>query len=273
MKWRCTWCGKPHEENDPPCDNCGHNKFERAIVREGDPDDRQSTETVDTGTTYVWECPNCGREHVRNNPPCSRCGNPELEKTEQTYDDVERELDTPGWFEVARPYLPVFAVVGVVVLLFVTGIVPPEILPGIGAPEPPEASGNGSVAGGLDLEATEGEIHERLEADRQGSRSYDESLAAFAEYQNRGFVAMEYDDAQPEPVSPDEFGVECAVDLSGDRIALSGPDEYENEGELADTVAEQLLAASDVSTADGPAAEGVDVHAVEGTIYVTYVAC
>ncbi|EMA30915.1 hypothetical protein [Halobiforma nitratireducens] len=281
MKWRCTWCGKPHEENDPPCDSCGHNKFEKAIVQEGEDRDRAaaqspSTKTVDTGTTYVWECPNCGREHVKNNPPCSRCGNPELEKTEQTYDDVERELDTPGWLEVAKPYLPVFAVLGVVFLLFATGIVPASIVPGVGTPSPPDAPGDGSQAAGLDLEATEGEIHDRLEAERESPRNYDDGLASVAEYTNRGFVAAEYGDADPEPVGLDDFGVGCSAEYRSDRVAIANAgEEFASEGALADAVVDQLLA-SDIAveiTGGDAAGEGVDLHAVDGTVYVAYATC
>jgi ribosomal protein L40E len=80
MEWRCEWCGKPHEENDPPCDNCGHGQFERAVVPAGPEGD---------GGPLVWVCTECGREHPRNNPPCSRCGGMDLEKQRQ--DDVPVE--------------------------------------------------------------------------------------------------------------------------------------------------------------------------------------
>ena len=65
MDWRCEWCEKPHEENDPPCDNCGHGSFEKAV--------RQVNHEVVPGGT-VWVCQDCGRSHQRNSPPCKRCG-------------------------------------------------------------------------------------------------------------------------------------------------------------------------------------------------------
>ncbi|MFC7058003.1 hypothetical protein [Halovenus salina] len=71
MEWRCEWCGKPHEEDDPPCDNCGHGQFEKAVVRQTDLSEEGSQEA-----TIVWVCPDCGREHPKHAPPCSRCGNP-----------------------------------------------------------------------------------------------------------------------------------------------------------------------------------------------------
>ncbi|MEF8830385.1 MAG: hypothetical protein V5A23_02475, partial [Halobacteriales archaeon] len=64
MKYRCEWCGKPHERNDPPCDNCGHHSFERAVVPKA---------PEEAPEEYVWVCPECGRVHPRNSPPCSRC--------------------------------------------------------------------------------------------------------------------------------------------------------------------------------------------------------
>ncbi len=45
------------------------------------------------GGPLVWVCTECGREHPRNSPPCSRCGNTTLEKQEQTVDDP---LDGPN---------------------------------------------------------------------------------------------------------------------------------------------------------------------------------
>ncbi|MXR52865.1 hypothetical protein GRX03_14785 [Halovenus sp. WSH3] len=81
MEWRCEWCGKPHEEDDPPCDNCGHGSFERAVVRQGSAGEENST--------VVWVCTDCGREHTKHSPPCSRCNNGTLERREKTISDDE----------------------------------------------------------------------------------------------------------------------------------------------------------------------------------------
>ncbi|MFP8954898.1 hypothetical protein ACLI4Z_18340 [Natrialbaceae archaeon A-arb3/5] len=279
MKWRCTWCGKPHEENDPPCDNCGHNVFEEAVVRaDEEPSDSR---TVDTGTTYVWKCRNCGREHVKNNPPCSRCGNPELEKTEQLYADVDQELETSSWLEVAKPYTPIFVLVGVVIALFATGIISPSMLPGIGTPSPPDAPGDGSQAAGIDLEAAEDEIHQRLESERAAagadSRAYDEGLAAYAAYQNHAAAAIEYEDAEPESVELSEFDPDCGdqpvvVPLSLSESVLESADD---ETELAEQVATALLDSErgdDVRAGYG--AEGVDLYSTpDDVVYVFYLTC
>ncbi|WP_425504375.1 hypothetical protein [Salinilacihabitans rarus] len=121
MTWRCTWCGKAHAENDPPCDACGHNVFEPA---EADP----SSRTVDTGPQYVWVCSDCGRQHVKNNPPCSRCGGHDLEKTAFDATAASEDLVAPGWVEVAKPYLPILVAVGLALVLVATGAVS---LPGL----------------------------------------------------------------------------------------------------------------------------------------------
>lgn len=273
MEWRCTWCGKPHAEDDPPCDDCGHNAFEKAVVREGDAGSADaSSGTIDTGTSYVWTCSECGRDHVKHNPPCSRCGSPALEKTEQTYDDVERDLETPGWLATAKPYTPILAVVIVVGALFATGIVSPSVVPGIGAPAPPDASGDGTEAAGIDLEETEELIHDRLEADRVKSRTYDDGLAAYAEYHNRAHVAIKYDDARVEQVSLSDFDIECRGALDEGRLPSLSLENYDDEDELADGIVETVRL-SDSATETRFEAEGIDLHVIGDSVYVYYAAC
>ncbi|PSP40179.1 hypothetical protein BRC66_04265 [Halobacteriales archaeon QH_2_66_30] len=94
MQWRCEWCGKPHEENDPPCDNCGHGTFEKAVVRQTDLGDGENDPAL------MWVCTECGREHPKNAPPCSRCGSVSLEKRRQEID--ESELTAPGYLELVN---------------------------------------------------------------------------------------------------------------------------------------------------------------------------
>lgn len=274
MKWRCTWCGKPHGEDDPPCDDCGHNAFEKAVVREGDAESAAaSADTIDTGPSYVWACSECGRDHVKHNPPCSRCGHPTLEKTEQTYDDVETDLETPGWLATAKPYTPILAVVIVVGALFATGIVSPAMLSGASEPTPPDAPGSGTQAAGIDLEETESLIHDRLEADRGEPRTYNDGLAAYAEYHNRGHVAVKYDDAEVKRVSLNDFGVECrgAVDEGSLPYSLS-LENHDDESELAAAIVE-VMRLSDIATDTRFETEGMDLHAIGDSVYVYYAAC
>lgn len=121
MEWRCASCGEPHRRNNPPCRECGHLQFERAVVRlewecddcgtladsdrtacercggesltrlhertaQPDPefDDevrvRKYPRSQGRMEQFVWECRNCGKNHQRNSPPCSRCGHTAFEK-------------------------------------------------------------------------------------------------------------------------------------------------------------------------------------------------
>lgn len=286
MTWRCTWCGKPHEENDPPCDSCGHNTFEKAVARdesgatarETEPKIDPETGTVDTGTQYLWICADCGRQHMRNNPPCSRCGSHNLEQTEQNYEDIERELETPSWLEVAKPYLPIVVVIGIAAVLFATGVIPLSVLPGLGAPSPPDAPGNGTAEAGIDLEATEDLVYDRLEDERSAdaSRIDDDGLAAYAEYVNRASVASRYDDENSRRVEPSDFGVDC--ERTGSLLALeSGLGESSDEEELAANVADALLDSDGIpATEPGFEREGVDIHVgpnPDETVYVFYATC
>lgn len=108
MKYRCEWCGKPHERNDPPCDNCGHHSFERAVVPKS---------PEETPEEYVWVCPECGRVHPRNSPPCSRCGHMQLEKRSQDYLDPG-EVGGGTWQDAVE-WWQVGLVLAVVVALLV----------------------------------------------------------------------------------------------------------------------------------------------------------
>ncbi|ELY85500.1 hypothetical protein [Natrialba taiwanensis] len=296
MEWRCTWCGKPHPEDDPPCDNCGHNAFEKAIVRQDEREQTGDTDTesdsgsssdtatgtetaVDTGTTYVWTCPDCGRAHVKNNPPCSRCGNTTLERTEQTYDDVDEALETVSWFAVAKPYTPIIAVVGIVALLFASGIVSPSILPGVGTPSPPDAPGNGTEYNGINLDAVEERANDQLAAARaDDDPTPDEGLAAYAEYRNRVLVATEHGDGDRdhELPDPDEFNIDCRTDLVVSHVApFETPiDADTGEGELAANVTEVVRMLEAGTSEYDVVADGFDLHVgPEGTIYVSYAAC
>ena len=144
MKWRCEWCGKPHADNDPPCDNCGHSSFERAVVPMG-------PESTEGSTRPVWVCPECGREHEKHSPPCSRCGNATLEQREREYDGVET-VGSTGYLDILdRRYTAGFAAVGVLLLVLGLGAAGVVDVPGIGTPSPPDAPGSAEEWRGLPL--------------------------------------------------------------------------------------------------------------------------
>lgn len=282
MTWRCAWCGKPHESDDPPCERCGYNSFNRA--------DDAGSEADQNGAsaTYVWACTNCGREHMRNSPPCARCGNHTLEKTEQTFDEADRDLEVASWLEVAKPYSPFIAVFVLIVALFATGIVPASVLPGIGTDVPGEAT----EADGIDLDETALLVHDRLTDEREaatetetgdGSETgagleYDEGLEEFATAENQRLVVSAYtdDDGGDQP-DPSTFDLPCESGPRGVQIlARDSIDAYDTEAALADDLATNILGSIDsqeVGQGDHDA-EGIDVHVgSDGAILVVYVAC
>ncbi|WP_252718807.1 hypothetical protein [Haloarcula sp. CBA1122] len=142
MKWRCEWCGKPHEEDDPPCDNCGHGSFEEAVT--------QVNEAVVEGGPR-WVCLDCGRQHQKNSPPCKRCGGSNFERrTGPPEDDPLDEIQT-GWLDVletkyAIGYAAVALLLGLIVLAAVGGIT----LPGFAAETPTGPPSIASPAGSGD---------------------------------------------------------------------------------------------------------------------------
>lgn len=66
MTWICASCGAEYEEHDPPCLECGGERF--AEIVEDDEDEIGSMADVQ------WACKQCGRIHQRNSPPCNDCG-------------------------------------------------------------------------------------------------------------------------------------------------------------------------------------------------------
>ena len=108
MTWRCTWCGREYESDDPPCDTCGRERFERVDDESGSAFEAES---------FVWVCENCGREHVKNPKICSGCSHPTLEKRAVGDGNLSSELSTPGYLDAGWPYLlGIVAVVAVVAL-------------------------------------------------------------------------------------------------------------------------------------------------------------
>lgn len=282
MTWRCAWCGKPHDSDDPPCERCGYNSFERADGADG------AAGHGNASPTYVWACTNCGREHMRNSPPCARCGNHTLEKTEQTFDDIDRDLEGTSWLEVAKPYSPFIAVFVLVVALFATGIVPASVLPGVGTDVP----GKATEANGIDLEETALLTHDRLTDEREAATEtetddgtevgppleYDEGLEAFATAENQRLVVSTYtDDDGGDRTDPSNFDLSCAGNPQGVQLlAQNSIDAYDTEASLAADLTDDLLESldsQDIRQGDHDA-EGIDIHVgPDGAVFVVYVVC
>ncbi|NHN49683.1 hypothetical protein G9464_19115 [Halostella sp. JP-L12] len=277
MEWRCEWCGKPHEENDPPCDNCGHGKFEEAVVR-------QSTGTVDTGTTYVWDCEECGRSHPKNSPPCSRCGHMHLEKREQRFD--ETELETGSYFDLGKEYIAASVALVTVVALVAAGVIP---VPGLGGDDLGDVPGEAESADGRNLSAVERGIVEgvnerRADAGVADLRT-DEELDAVAERYNQIRVKRQYGEDAPDEDLRDSFesvGYSCSrtpagapyvVQTDGDERAIRTYD----ENELSAAVVRAYVGDPSFGSrllSDGHREIGTDVHvAPDGDVFVMVTVC
>ncbi|PSP81397.1 hypothetical protein BRC81_00080 [Halobacteriales archaeon QS_1_68_20] len=336
MKWRCEGCGKPHERNDPPCDNCGHHSFEKAVVPlgpdgEGGPlvwvctecgrehprnsppcsrcgnttlekreqtvedpldgpntTDDESTRTGDGSatadgapdgpggdTTTVWACTECGRAHPRNSPPCSRCGNMDLEREVRKFDDVG---GGGGWLDAldrkyALGFVGAFVLLGVV-LASTFGLL------GLGGPPSVEdVPGSAESVEGLSLSEVEDEFVAELDEYRAdaGLDSFDrpESLQQMATYYNQRRVKADYGDGDPpDPRTVyEKFDYRCGGTLALDEYpppAFDDVSAFDDESQLS-TVLAQLESQRLVEDHEEI---GVDVHAApDGTLYVAVFAC
>ncbi|WP_436911880.1 hypothetical protein [Halosimplex marinum] len=272
-KWRCAWCDKPHERNDPPCDNCGHHKFEKAVVP-------VAPEDPDHEREPVWVCPECGRVHQKNSPPCSRCGNTTLERTIPDEADYAEELAGTSYLDLLSARyvagLVLALVAGAVLVLALLGVV---TLPGMDS-----VPGSAGEYRGVDLGETEAafvaELNDRRAEAGLSEYERDENVADAARLYNQGWVSESagtgsipsgerlgraLDGAcggEVERITP------LARSFSGDDAALDSPDAL--GGALVDGYAAEAggLAGGESELV------GVDVHAgPEGRVYATVFVC
>ena len=273
MDWRCEWCGKPHEEDDPPCDNCGHSSFEKAVVRQTDPADSSGPES-----TIVWVCTECGRNHTKHSPPCKRCGNNKLVREEQFVDD--EELAAPSYLDLLTPRY----VLGLVVVLalagvFVGGLTGVIDVPGFGneVPDVENVPGDADAAGEMDLSAVESSYLDAVNDARangsNGDVSREDRLDEVATFVNQRFVKSEYGDGSPPPRDRVEelVGDSCTGGFSVEFDTVQSGD-YETATALGEAFASETadseIRASSVTTV------GIDTHtAPDGTVFLTQVVC
>ena len=268
MKWRCTWCGREYDADDPPCETCGRETFERV--------DNGETASAFEAESFVWVCENCGREHVKNPRICARCSHPSLAKRPADEADLSEELSTPGYLSVGWPYVLGAVAVIAVVALALTGVLP---VPGVGGPPaPPEAPGESTRAAGLDLGSVEAAVLERFDAERGSERGRDGGLNGLVTFLVRHEVATEYDPEYDEEL-PDlrAFDPDCGTELRGDVVEFQlSPAAFDDEAALGEAIASALLETSDFeAVVTGEATiEAVTVHATpEDTVTVGYAAC
>lgn len=298
MEWRCAWCGKPHEENDPPCDNCGHGEFEKAVVPMA-----PESEDDDSDTITVWVCTECGNDHPKHTPPCDRCGGGPLERREVDYDEeavMAEMLGNDGGGRTPSAdvsYLDVldtklilgFIGVGALVVILALGFAGVIDVPGIpndGGPVP----GNATTYEGLSLATVEEQYVSTLNARRAANGyenlSRDQQLAAIATSFNQDRVRQDYADGEGPNVQSvrNRVGDVCGDAALAPVVFTTEASLGQSEGQRFDS--EAAMARSLVSayrnSPDAPASfsntskglVGVDVHvAPDGRIYVTQFGC
>ena len=275
MKWRCPQCGKPHEKNDPPCDNCGHHKFERAVVPTASADEDHEQ--------FVWACTECGRHHQRNNPPCSRCGNAKFEKEPLDYDEFDpgstaSYFDLVGRLEVSAA-LVIVALVTVGVLGFLGVINVPGLTPQ-GPPTVENVPGNETAVGDGSLADVETSVFGELNVDRTPRIGRAGGLDAIATYVNQRTVKSAYTDTDGR-ISDDQlrqFDVSCSGRLGYLPLQTREP---VNDGDTADAVAREFTPTLEsIRTAETGEQTyrlenvGIDAHAgPDGRVFVTVAFC
>jgi hypothetical protein len=278
-KWRCAWCGKPHARNDPPCDNCGHHKFEKAVVP-------VAPETEGYERQPVWVCSECGREHQKNSPPCSRCGNAKLEKHVPSEDDYAEELSGTSYLDVLEPQyvlgLAVALVAGVVLVLALLGVV---TLPGMGPSlNVADVPGNASEAAGVDLAETEraylASINDARAAAGVERLDRNENLDDVARFLNQRTVKSTYTDADVPGTDPirgplrDACGESQPVEFSASPPLGGNSSGFDSPDALAAVLDDQFLDEDAATEQFAAGRTGVDVHVgPDGRVFVTQVVC
>ncbi|WP_158854776.1 hypothetical protein [Halorhabdus sp. CUG00001] len=273
MKWRCPQCGKPHERNDPPCDNCGHHNFERAVVPEAPNSDRES---------FVWVCAECGRQHQRNNPPCARCGHGIFEK--QPLEAEEIDLSTRGYLDlIGRVELAAIGVlIGLLAVgaLAITGVVTVPGLTPQGPPTVENVPGNATAADGLSLGDVETAYLAGLN-DRRGAAGSTPleraaTLDAVATYYNQHRVKSVYGDGTLPARDELEanFAVQCRASIYSLGPVQPNWTSVDSPAALGETLATDRLVDEAGTVQRTASRTGIDMHrAPDGTLFVTQVIC
>jgi len=279
MDWRCEWCEKPHEENDPPCDNCGHGTFVEAGPE-------VEHEVVPGGS--VWVCQDCGRTHQKHNPPCKRCGGADFErKAAGDVADPMDDIDT-SWLDIIEPkYVAGYAVVAVLLGVLVLSTLGVITLPGTGTTPDltvPDAPGNAETVGNLSLTETESAyvatLNDRRTAEGADAVTRNASADEAAAYYNKGLVgAYAGDREEPDPDAVSRVSPGCenptlvsyrvAPDRGGQPLS-----EFDNETALATALVDSYVERGEPFRDAATETIGVDIHvAPDDTVFVTYVLC
>ncbi|WP_232688398.1 CAP domain-containing protein [Halobacterium zhouii] len=237
------------------------------------------TETaVEEPIDVEWDCSECGRTHVKNSPPCSRCGHTVLEKRPVYPSDVAFDSDSET-SPSRRGYLKYVAGIGLAVLgggfLYVDGTSTPAM---------PDASGHADSAKGIEFAAAETRLRKRVNDERSSDGvsplQHADALDSGATYNTRYMVANGFGDTPDMTEILREFGATnydeavLAVDQLGSNAVPSDPlASVESATELGDRFASRWLdSAGYRGSLLSPryASIGLDIHVdVDGFVYLT----
>lgn len=330
MEWRCEWCGKPHDSDDPPCDNCGHGKFEKAIVRqpaetdgprsttvwvctacgrehtkhsppcsrcgnatlereqkvitEEDLTDGPGTSAVESSVgaerTTVWVCADCGREHTRHSPPCTRCGSPELEEETKTISDSE--LVAPSYLDLMTPQyalvLGLVLLVAATVVLGFAGVVDLPFFPDDGVPEVEDVPGNESATGSFSHTSIEeaylASINDRHAEAGLSQLERSEQLDDVATFYNQRRVKWLLADGSlpTEEQLAELLSRACSANPTVQTTQLSVDDASTAEA-LGDRLATAVTGDADGTLDATGTTAGVDVHSVGDELFLVGFVC
>jgi hypothetical protein len=278
-RWRCAWCGKPQDRNDPPCGNCGHHKFERAVVP-------VAPETDDYERDPIWVCPECGRQHQKNSPPCSRCGNPALDRRIPGEEDFAEELGTTSYLDLVEPpfvlglAVAVLAAAGLVLAML--GVITLPGMDGGGNLTVDGVPGAAETANGVDLAEVEADylaaVNERRTAAGRPSLERDDRLDEVATFATQRRVKSRHGDAQTP--SSDRLGAAIDDACRTERVpyvrldAPSGDAASDSASALADVLVDEAFD-RDPSPADVEGSTtGLDVHVgPDGRVFLSQFVC
>lgn len=223
----------------------------------------------------IWVCPNCGREHQKNSPPCSRCGNPSLERHTPDYSDLD-DIGAPTYRELIEPKYVAGAGVAVVAgALLVMGLLGVGPLAGAVGQSlaVSDVPGEADTYRGVDLAAVEEGYVDALVAAQGDARRSDrlDEVARF--YNQRRVKATVGDGTLP---SNDRLGeaIGDACDSRPTLVPFTRSADALTGAESASAGGQALYgsAPTDAKRAAGSSV-GVDVHVARGTVFVTQLTC
>ena len=292
MEWYCTECGRPSDSRGGTC-ACGSSSFERTVVKvtkRCTTCGTHVTEHTDTcpdcgftgfeplgepqrrgeGSYLEWRCVECGNEHPRNTPPCDRCGHDGLEQrrvdasdfdVDQHVSDLEEAGEDGGpWWTLGFSRSQAFGgtLVGLIVVVFLLGVVGIGPAADVGSPTPPDPA--------VVESAVLAELNEQRTAAGLDPLAEDADLAGIAATRTERASG----DGQPRSASAafTDAGYDCSEPiLAGYRV----PDAGANDG-IGTRLADRAV--DDEPRLAGAAERvGVEASVVDGTLYVAVAGC